>query len=93
MRCWKPWQRVVQSSLRVSGVTLDLVEHRVTGALLDVNELDRLPVAIEEMLDLPSSEREALGQRAREHVIRRHSPSAESHSYAALYARARTTSR
>ena len=63
----------------------DLIVHGDTGALLSPRDLNRLPEAIGEMLDLSEPERAALGSRARAYVIARHSPEAERDAYAALY--------
>ncbi len=76
---------------RVGG-HIDLIDHGKTGALLGLDELDRLPEAIDEMIALTRAEREAMGQAARAHVIAHHAPAAESEAWAALYARALATS-
>jgi len=73
------------------GGHLELIEHQVTGLLLPLGELARLPDAIEEMLELPVERRAALGARAREFVTRAHDPEQESQSYARIYADARAT--
>ena len=65
----------------------DLIAHGETGALLSTRDLDRLPEAIAEMLDLAEPERAALGARARAHVIAQHSPEGERNAYAELYRR------
>ncbi len=75
------------------GGHLDLIEHGESGALLPLAALDRLPQAIEELLDLPAQERDALGHAARERVASRHRPEDESAAYAAVYAEARSRSR
>jgi phosphatidylinositol alpha-1,6-mannosyltransferase len=67
----------------------DVVEHGRTGALLAPSELDALPQAIEELLDLPAEARAALGRAAREHVLSHHRPDDEGARYAEVYARAR----
>ncbi|HEY6723233.1 MAG TPA: glycosyltransferase family 4 protein [Polyangiaceae bacterium] len=66
----------------------DLIVHGETGALLSTRDLDRLPEAIGEMLDLGEAERAALGSRARAHVIAEHAPASEQSAYATLYRRA-----
>ncbi|MFK7986476.1 MAG: glycosyltransferase [Sandaracinaceae bacterium] len=71
------------------GGHLDLIDHGVSGALLPMDALDRLPDAIEEMLDLSDAERAAMGAAARERVIVRHAPDDESTAWAALYEAAR----
>jgi len=65
----------------------DLIVHADTGALLSPRDLNRLPEAIGEMLDLSEAERSALGSRARAYVIARHSPETERDAYAELYRR------
>lgn len=65
----------------------DLIVHGETGALLSTRDLDRLPEAIAEMLDLAEADRAALGSRARAHVIARHAPETEQNAYAELYRR------
>jgi len=65
----------------------DLIVHGDTGALLSPSDLNRLPEAIGEMLDLSEAERAALGSRARAYVIARHSPETERDAYAELYRR------
>lgn len=65
----------------------DLIAHGQTGALLSTRDLDRLPEAIAEMLDLSETEQRALGSRARAHVIAEHAPATESTAYAELYRR------
>jgi len=75
------------------GGHLDLIEHGKSGALLPLSELDRLPQAIEELLDLPEVERDALGKAARERVAAQHRPEDESAAYAAVYSEARSRSR
>ncbi|HEU5075106.1 MAG TPA: glycosyltransferase [Polyangiaceae bacterium] len=66
----------------------DLIAHGDTGALLSTRDLDRLPEAIAEMLDLGETERAALGSRARAHVMTQHSPETERDAYAEVYRRA-----
>lgn len=66
----------------------DLLEHGVTGALLELHDLDRLPDAIEECLI--SEQRLSWGASARRFVVEEHSPSAESDAYQALYTVARS---
>jgi glycosyltransferase involved in cell wall biosynthesis len=63
----------------------DLIEHGTTGALLPLSALDRLPDAIEEMLDLGREKRERLAQNARARVLEHHRPAAEYAAYAAIY--------
>lgn len=70
----------------------DLVEHGANGAVLSLSDLDALPDAIEEFLDLPAAELERMGRAARAHVLEHHRPEAESAAYAELYARARKSS-
>jgi glycosyltransferase involved in cell wall biosynthesis len=71
----------------------DLIAHGETGALLPLGDFDRLPAAIEEMLDLPEPRRTAIQQKAREYVLEQHRPEQESHAYAAIHARARNARR
>ena len=71
------------------GGHLDIVDHGRTGALLDLEDLDRLPEAIAEMLDLPAEEREGMGRAAREHVVEHHGAAEESAAWAEVYAEAR----
>lgn len=68
----------------------DLLEHGVSGALLDLADLDRLPEAIEEMLDLDEKERSRMGAAARARVLERHAPDDESRAWGEVYAEART---
>lgn len=75
------------------GGHVDLIEHGVSGALLSLGELDRLPAAIEELLDLPAERRAGLGRAARERALARHAPPQESRDWAAVYARARALAR
>lgn len=75
------------------GGHLDLIEHGKSGALLPLADLDRLPQAVEELLDLPREELDAFGRAARERVLERHRPADESAAYAALYSEARSRSR
>lgn len=70
----------------------DVVRHGVSGAMLSLAELDALPDAIEELLDLPAEERERMGRAARAHVLEHHRPEMESAAYGELYARARKSS-
>ena len=67
----------------------ELIEHGVTGALLSLAELDLLPQAIEEMLDLPQAQRRQFGKAARKHVIARHHPDDESSAWSQAYEEAR----
>lgn len=71
---------------RVGG-HIDIIQHGVTGALLDTQDLDRLPDAIQECLDSP--ERPRWGKQAREFVQQAHAPSLENEAYQRLYADAR----
>jgi glycosyltransferase involved in cell wall biosynthesis len=71
------------------GGHVDLIRHGETGALLPLAELDHLPEAIEELLDLSTNERAKLGRAARDYVLRHHAGAAESASYGRLYAQAR----
>ncbi len=71
------------------GGHLDILEHGRTGALLGLDALDQLPGAIVEMLELPEAERAAMGIAAREHVVRNHSPAAESGAWSEVYGLAR----
>ncbi|MEZ4371122.1 MAG: glycosyltransferase [Polyangiaceae bacterium] len=71
---------------RVGG-HVDIIEHGVSGALIDTQDLDQLPDAIQECLESP--ERLSWGKRAREYVIQAHAPSLESETYERLYAEAR----
>lgn len=67
----------------------DLITHGETGALLALDELDRLPEAMEEMLNLADDEGRRLGKNAREHVMEHHSPEREARAWAKVYAKAR----
>ena len=69
----------------------DLIEHGTSGALLPLSELDRLPEAIEELLDLPVEQRQALGVAARARMSADFTPQRESDEYADAYADARAT--
>ncbi|MCB9590076.1 MAG: glycosyltransferase [Polyangiaceae bacterium] len=71
---------------RVGG-HIDIIEHGVTGALLDTHDLDQLPDAMQECLE--SAERLTWGKRARNYVLQAHAPSLESETYERLYAEAR----
>ncbi|MBK8011606.1 MAG: glycosyltransferase family 4 protein [Deltaproteobacteria bacterium] len=70
-----------------AGGQADLVEHGVTGAVLPIDRLDVLPDAIDEMLDLDSAERAAMGTRARAFVTEHHGLEDERRAYQDLYAR------
>ncbi|MCC6526758.1 MAG: glycosyltransferase family 4 protein [Polyangiaceae bacterium] len=67
----------------------DLLEHGKTGALLPLSQLDALPEAIAEMLDLRDDERRRLGKAARAHVVAHHHPAAETAAWAEVYRLAR----
>lgn len=71
------------------GGHIDIIDHGRTGALLELADLDRLPEAMAEMLDLPENERNALGAAARAHVVARHGAAQESAAWARVYAEAR----
>ncbi|MCB9753555.1 MAG: glycosyltransferase [Myxococcales bacterium] len=75
------------------GGHLDLITHGEHGALLPLDELDRLPGAIEEMLELPEETRSRMTAAARARVIAAHAPADEQAAYAELYARARGATR
>jgi glycosyltransferase involved in cell wall biosynthesis len=66
----------------------DLIVHGETGALISTHDLDQLPAAIAEMLDLPIEQRKRLGSAARDFVVREYPPDRESKRYAEVYARA-----
>lgn len=76
-------------STRVGGAP-DVVEHGVSGFLMDRLRLPELPEALEEALSLSVSERAAVGRAARERVVAVASPELESEVYARLYAEVRT---
>ena len=67
----------------------ELVEHGESGALLSLRDLDRLPEAMAEMLDLPAEQRRAWGRAARARVMAGHLPAHESRAWAEVYAAAR----
>ena len=69
----------------------ELIEHGVSGALLSLRDLDRLPEAIGEMLDVPEDERRAWGRAARARVRDGHRPADEDAAWADVYAAARLT--
>ncbi len=69
----------------------ELIEHGVSGALLSLRDLDRLPEAIGEMLDVPEDERRAWGRAARARVRDGHRPADENAAWADIYAAARLT--
>jgi phosphatidyl-myo-inositol dimannoside synthase len=71
------------------GGHLDIIDHGVTGALLPLSDLDLLPQAMEEFLDLPEERRNAMGKAARAYVEQNHAPSQESQRYGNLYQHAR----
>jgi glycosyltransferase involved in cell wall biosynthesis len=73
------------------GGHLDLLEHGVTGGLLPLADLDRLPDAMLEMLDLKPEEQARMMQAARAHVLEHHSPTLESRAYGELYAACRSS--
>ncbi len=73
------------------GGHVDLIESGTTGALLPLSELDHLPEAMEELLDLPIEQRHALGAAARQRMIETFNPQQESEAYARMYAAARAT--
>jgi phosphatidyl-myo-inositol dimannoside synthase len=66
----------------------DLIEHGVTGALLDRFALADLPQLLLEVLALPDDARAAMARGARERVLARHSPAGERDAYLSLYAEA-----
>ncbi|HZO16417.1 MAG TPA: glycosyltransferase family 4 protein [Polyangiaceae bacterium] len=67
----------------------ELIEHGASGALVSLNDLDRLPEAIEEMLDLPAERRRELGAVARRRVMDQHSLERESVAWGEIYSAAR----
>ncbi len=67
----------------------ELIEHGTRGALLSLRDLDALPEAIAEMLDLSLEERNAMGRAARAHVLEAHSLDTESAAWRERYAAAR----
>lgn len=67
----------------------DLLEHGVSGALLELGELGHLPEALEEMLDLDEKARAEMGAAARVRALVRHRPEEESRAWALVYAEAR----
>ena len=71
------------------GGQLDLIEHGRTGALLPLAELNRLPEAIMEFLDLPADDREAMGRAARDFVKTHHDAEKERKAWAEVHAEAR----
>ncbi len=73
------------------GGHLDLITHGETGALISLSALDRLPGAIEEMLDLPKETRAKMARAARAHVVEHHAPARERAAYHGLYSRARAS--
>ncbi|MEM1033125.1 MAG: glycosyltransferase family 4 protein [Myxococcota bacterium] len=68
----------------------ELIEHGVSGALLSLRDLDRLPEAIREALDLPVATRRAWGRAARARVQEGHRPEDETRAWAQVYAQARS---
>ena len=73
-----------------AGGQKDLIEHGTSGALLPVRELDLLPEAVLELLDLPESKRSALGKAARARAEAHHAPSVEREAYRTLYVELRS---
>jgi glycosyltransferase involved in cell wall biosynthesis len=71
------------------GGHVDLIEHGTSGALLPLSELDQLPDAMEELLDLPTEQRRSLGTAARRRMAESFDPQQESDGYARGYADAR----
>lgn len=69
----------------------ELIEHGVSGALMSLRDLDRLPEAMEDMLDIPEDERRAWGRAARARVSDGHRPADEDAAWAEVYAAARLT--
>ncbi|MEZ4447118.1 MAG: glycosyltransferase family 4 protein [Polyangiaceae bacterium] len=67
----------------------ELLDHGVSGALLSLRDLDRLPEAIGEMLDLAPEERRAFGEAARARVLDGHRPEDERAAWQAIYAQIR----
>lgn len=61
----------------------DIIEHGRTGALLALDDLDKLPEAIQEFLAHP--EREQIGKQARAQVVAKHSVEAERRSWSEVY--------
>lgn len=72
-----------------AGGQADLLRHGESGALMPVDELALLPDAIEEMLELPESERARMGRAARARIESAHAPDGEREAYARIYADAR----
>ena len=66
-----------------AGGQADLISHGETGALLPVEDLDRLPEAIEEMLGLGADALARMGRAARAHVETAHTSQAEREAYVA----------
>ena len=71
------------------GGHLDLIEHGVTGALLPLAKLDRLPAAMDEMLSLDDKTRSDMGRRARDFVVTHHTAAAEWERWAKVFQAAR----
>jgi len=67
----------------------ELIEHGSSGALISLRDLDQLPEAIGEMLELSPEQRRAMGGRARQTVLERHSLDAEQQAWSEIYDAAR----
>jgi glycosyltransferase involved in cell wall biosynthesis len=70
----------------------ELIVHGERGALLGLADLEHLPAALAEMLDLPLERRRALGESARAWVRGHHGLGDESAAWQAVYAEARSAS-
>ncbi len=68
-----------------AGGQRDLIEHGVSGGLLPVGRLDRLPEAIEEFLAMPKNAREKMGKAARKRAVERHALESERSAYGDLW--------
>ena len=68
-----------------AGGIRDAVRSGDTGYLVSRHELGRLGEALAEVLALPAREREALGARARQHVLDAHAPGRELEAYLRIY--------
>ena len=69
----------------------ELIEHGVSGALISLRDLDRLPEAMVEMLELSEEERRSWGRAARARVLDGHRPADEDAAWAEVYSKARLT--
>lgn len=68
-----------------AGVAADLILDGTTGRLAPAGDLDALAAAIDDLMGMNPSGRAAMGEAARQHVIRRHSIEREAEAICRIY--------